>query len=242
MPSSSCSSRASARAGRLAGLDLAAGELPVAGVDLARRALREQERAVGPLDDRRGDLDITSLLLGVPAGPVARELVGDAPAARAALQRPLQRLFLALSRSRRRRTTSATARRSRGTRPGRRDRSVTHRPKRSESEIFSSTRLAGMDLVADVLGLEVLGHVLRHQVAAVRGGVDQQVLGGGGDRAVERHLERDIALLGAVEASGRRRTAGSAPGAARPGRRSSAGRRGRSSPPRSGAGPASSTC
>ena len=61
MPSSSCSSRASASRGASPGLDLAAGKLPVAGVDLAVRALREQERAVGALDDRRGDLDHASL-------------------------------------------------------------------------------------------------------------------------------------------------------------------------------------
>jgi hypothetical protein len=42
---------------RLARLDLAAGKFPVAGVDLARRALGEEERAVGTLDDRRRNLD-----------------------------------------------------------------------------------------------------------------------------------------------------------------------------------------
>ena len=43
--------------GRLARFDLAARELPVAGVDLAGRPPREQEGAVGALDHRRGDLD-----------------------------------------------------------------------------------------------------------------------------------------------------------------------------------------
>jgi hypothetical protein len=38
--------------GRFAGLDLAAGKFPVAGVHLAGWALREEESAVGPLDDR----------------------------------------------------------------------------------------------------------------------------------------------------------------------------------------------
>src|SRR5204862_3472417 len=42
---------------RLAGLDLATGKLPVAGVDLAGRALREEEGAVGALNHRRRDLD-----------------------------------------------------------------------------------------------------------------------------------------------------------------------------------------
>src|SRR6185503_5822510 len=79
--------------GGLAGLDLAAGKLPPAGVDLAGRALREQETAVRPLDDRSGNVDDHLLLFRVLAGPVSRELVGDAAAARAALQRPLQRFL-----------------------------------------------------------------------------------------------------------------------------------------------------
>ena len=72
----------------------------------------------------RGDLDHVDFLLplAVAAGPVAGELVGDAAAARAALQRPLQRFFLGFRRRNRSRRTSASARRSRGTRPGRRDR------------------------------------------------------------------------------------------------------------------------
>ena len=36
--------------------------------------------------------------------------------------------------------------------------------------------LAGMDLAVDVLRLEVLVHELRHEVAAVRGGVDEHVV------------------------------------------------------------------
>src|SRR5205807_1496400 len=43
--------------GWLAGFDLAAREFPVAGVDLARRTLRQQKAAVGALDDGRGDLN-----------------------------------------------------------------------------------------------------------------------------------------------------------------------------------------
>jgi hypothetical protein len=42
---------------RLARLDLATGKFPVAGVDLARGTLGEEERAVGAPDDRRGNLD-----------------------------------------------------------------------------------------------------------------------------------------------------------------------------------------
>ena len=56
-----------------------------------------------------------------------------------------------------------------------------------------------MDLVAEVPGLQVFLHVLGHQVAPVGGGVDQQVLGGGGDRSVERHLERDVPRLAGLE-------------------------------------------
>ena len=134
------------------------------------------------------------------AGPVPRELVGDAAAARAALQRPLQR-FLA----RRLRFLRRAAKRLQ---PVRHDLQVLVLVERIERHPQAEAlrqgnlllhRLAGMDLVADVLGLEVLLHVLRHQVAPVRGGVDQQVLGGGRNRAVERHLERDVAVLGAVE-------------------------------------------
>ena len=40
---------------RLARLELAAGKLPVAGVDLAGRALRQQDLAVGADDDGGGD-------------------------------------------------------------------------------------------------------------------------------------------------------------------------------------------
>src|SRR6185295_5393670 len=42
---------------RLAGLDLAAGKLPVAGVHLAGGTLREQERAVRTLEHRGRDLN-----------------------------------------------------------------------------------------------------------------------------------------------------------------------------------------
>ena len=65
---------------------------------------------------------------------------------------------------------------------------------------FLLDRLAGMDFIADVLGLEVFSHVLGHQVAAVRRRIDEQVLRGGRDRAVERHLQRDVPVLGAEEA------------------------------------------
>jgi hypothetical protein len=60
-------------------------------------------------------------------------------------------------------------------------------------------RLAGMDLLADALALEVLGEILGHQVAAVRGGVDQHVVGRGRDRAVEHDLQRLVARIAGVE-------------------------------------------
>src|SRR4051812_23127597 len=77
----------------LSGIDLAAGKLPPARVDLARRAPAEEKRAVGALDHRRDDFDHLALLR-VPARPVPGELVGNAAAARAALERPLETLFL----------------------------------------------------------------------------------------------------------------------------------------------------
>ena len=121
MPSSSCSSRDSACARRLARLELAAGKLPVAGVRLARRTLREQHRAVGPQDhrratrrqrslrssrrdrtsdrgtrDARGHSRVTCGASVRAACPVPRELPRDAAAARSALQRELQRFARAL--------------------------------------------------------------------------------------------------------------------------------------------------
>ena len=44
------------RTRRFAGLELAAGKLPVAGVGLAGRALRQQHAAIRALEDRGGDL------------------------------------------------------------------------------------------------------------------------------------------------------------------------------------------
>ena len=56
-----------------------------------------------------------------------------------------------------------------------------------------------MHLVADVLRLEVLAHVLRQQVAPVRGRVDHDVARRTRDRPVERDLERLVAGLAGVE-------------------------------------------
>ena len=57
-----------------------------------------------------------------------------------------------------------------------------------------------MDLaVLGMLGREVLAHLLRHQVPAVTGRVDQHVVGGRGDRAVEGGLERLVAGLALLE-------------------------------------------
>ncbi len=56
------------RARVLPGLDLAAGELPVAGIGLALGAAGEEEGAVGPLDDGGGDLgDLRHLRPRAPA-------------------------------------------------------------------------------------------------------------------------------------------------------------------------------
>mmetsp|Transcript_71390 Transcript_71390/g.168262 ORF Transcript_71390/g.168262 Transcript_71390/m.168262 type:complete len:240 (-) Transcript_71390:255-974(-) len=62
-------------------------------------------------------------------------------------------------------------------------------------------RLAGMDLAMLAVGTaEVVGHLLGQQMAAVAGGVDQQVVGGRGDRAIEHTLERLVAGFTVVEA------------------------------------------
>jgi hypothetical protein len=60
--------------------------------------------------------------------------------------------------------------------------------------------LAGMDVSpAIVLGLQVLVHEFRHQVAAVRGGVEQQVVRRARHRAVEDALQRLVAGLARLE-------------------------------------------
>ena len=110
MPISSCSSRRSACFHRFARLDLAARELPVAFVDLARRARGRAGRRrraristptatsislrSGPPSRGRSPSATSGAVAScrVPARVVARELVGHAAAARAALQRPDQRL------------------------------------------------------------------------------------------------------------------------------------------------------
>src|SRR3954470_9845245 len=144
-------------------------------------------------------INARSLLLAVASGPVPGELVGHPAAARAALQRPLQRLFLRFF----------IGRRAEGFEPVADDVQVLVLVEGIEADPQAEAlgerdllldRLPRVYLVADVLGLEVFGHVLGHQVAAVGGGVDQQVLAGGGDRTVERHLERDVAFFGPVEA------------------------------------------
>ncbi len=117
MPSSSCSSRRSACSTVSPRFELAARELPVAGVDLAVGPRGEQEAALARRSARRPRRRRASRLARprrsrvVPPGVVPRELVGDAARARAALERPDQRL-LARRRDRarrRRRSRAATA-------------------------------------------------------------------------------------------------------------------------------------
>ena len=50
-----------------------------------------------------------------------------------------------------------------------------------------------------VLGLQVLAHVFRHEVAAVGRGVDQHVVARGGHRAVQHRLQRLVAGLAFLE-------------------------------------------
>ncbi len=72
---------------RLAGLELAAGKLPVAGVHLARRTLREQHAAIAQ-DHRGSDLDDGAFAWHRRLGPFAM-LAGDS-ARRASSSRPLR--------------------------------------------------------------------------------------------------------------------------------------------------------
>src|SRR5438309_4401651 len=105
----------------------------------------------------------------MPTCPIPRELVSHAAASRAALQRPLQPLF-----ARRAHLLRAAAERLQ---PMRDDVEVLvlvegiERDPQSEAlgeRNLLLDRLAGMDFIADILGLEVFSHVLGHQVAAVR--------------------------------------------------------------------------
>src|SRR3954463_2421715 len=129
--------------------------------------------------------------------PISCELIGDAPAARAALQRPLQRLLVRIVRGA-----------AEGLQPVLDDREVLVLVERVERDPqaealgkrdFLLHGLARMDLVAHVARLEVLRHVFGHQVAPVGRGADEEIVGGGRNGAVERHLERDVSVLGAVE-------------------------------------------
>ena len=135
-----------------------------------------------------------------PSGVVARELPGDAPAARSAPERPLQRLGA--------RRLDVRGRAAHLGQPVRDDveipvlvelveRDPQPEPLRQRDLLLGG--LARMDLLADAVVLEVLLHELRHQVAAVRRRVDEHVVGGGRDRAVERDLERLVARLRRLE-------------------------------------------
>src|SRR5689334_25381544 len=91
----------------------------------------------------------------MPAGPVARELIGDPAAARAALQRPLQRLLARL--------VAPPA--AEGLQPVLHDVEVLVLVEGIEGDPQAEAlrerdllldRLAGMDLIADVLRFQVL--------------------------------------------------------------------------------------
>ena len=56
-----------------------------------------------------------------------------------------------------------------------------------------------MDLLANVLGLEVLRHRLWHQMTAIGGGIHQQVLTGAGNRTIKNHLKRLVPRVGSLE-------------------------------------------
>ena len=69
------------------------------------------------------------------------------------------------------------------------------RPKRSESETFSSDRFRRVDRRRAL----VLDHLARHQVAAVGGGVEQDVVRPALDAAFEHRLQRLVGGVAAVE-------------------------------------------
>jgi hypothetical protein len=66
-----------------------------------------------------------------------------------------------------------------------------HSPNRSDSETFSSTASGGVDRGRAL----VLDHVARHQVAAVRGGVEQHILRPALDPAIQHRLQRLVMLV-----------------------------------------------
>ena len=183
-------------------------ETPKAGVHFAGRALSQQEFAVRT--PNTAATTSTSFAVAtdisntqskarpsrraarhlVASSPVARKLPGDAPAARAALQRPLQGLaphrFVQPSRDTM--LLQPITHDSPGTRPDRTDRTrPTNRSARKEKS--SPRPLAGMDLLADILRLQVFAHVLGHQVAAIRCCVDQDIVGRRRNRAVEHGFQ-----------------------------------------------------
>ena len=133
---------------------------------------------------------------------VARELVGHAAAARAAFQRPHQRLGA--------RGVDAFPRHAERGQPLRRDGEVFVLRERIETHPQAEALGQG-NLLLDhlsrmhfaVLGVgvaEVLLHVLRQQVAAVAGGVDQDIGRRRRHRAVEDRLERLVAGFAFLEA------------------------------------------
>src|ERR1044072_3403735 len=122
------------------------------------------------------------------ASPVSSKLIGDAPAARAALQRPLQGLLV--------RIVGSAAERLQ---PVVDDREVLVLVEGiegyPEAEALGKRDLllggfARGDLVSDVTRLEVLRHVLGHQVAPAGRGADEQGVGGGGKGTVEGQRAR----------------------------------------------------
>src|SRR5258708_11209278 len=124
-----------------------------------------------------------SLLL--PPDVVAGELPRHAPAARAALERPEERGLA-------RRVVRLAAE---GLHPMVGDLEVLvlvewverePKPEALPERDLLLPGLARVDLAAHVLRLQVLVHELRHQVAAIGGGVDQHVVGRSPDRAAQR--------------------------------------------------------
>ena len=188
MPSSSRELARRAPARRLAGLELAAGKFPVAGIRRAGQAAAPAARAVAPhaaprprraRPTRRSRVACAALSARAPAWARAN-CQATRPLRDPRCKRELHRL--AVQRLARRARRAAPARRENASQPvdGGEIVVLAERIERNpQAEALGQRdllldRFAGMHLLADVLRLEVLAEVLGQQVAAVRRRVDQR--------------------------------------------------------------------
>ena len=134
------------------------------------------------------------------ARPILGELPGDAAAARAAHERPVERVALGAG------NIAFVA--AEVLEPVGDDIEIGVLVERvegkPEAEAFGKRNLfldgfARMDFFADAARFQVFLEIFRHQVAAVRGGVNEHVLRRRGERTVERDLERLVGGIAGVE-------------------------------------------